>query len=161
MNCSKILDMVYQYSGNEQGSEDAMPFFSQIQVWLHAFFCPDCAAEIERLESARNIMRTDFFPASPCLEEIIMAKVSAEEEQTETASAVSGVLSTRGWVIAGLIIFVSLATAFFGLDFQKIAHETGISFLLPVGITIGIVLSAYSVFFIGSHLKEFSERFGL
>ncbi|MDR1839671.1 MAG: peptidoglycan-binding protein [Treponema sp.] len=161
MNCSKILDMVYHYSGNEQGGEDSMPLFSQIQVWLHAFFCPDCAREIERFETARDIMRTDFFPASPGLEEIIMTKVSAEEEQTETSPAISGVLSTRGWVIAGLIIFVSLATAFFGLDFQKIANETGISFLLPVGITIGIVLSTYSVFFIGSHLKEFSERFGL
>ena len=89
--------------------------------------------------------------------------VAAEEEQQETEEiyAVPGGLSTRGWVIAGLIILVSLVTAFFGLDFQKLALETGMSFLLPVGITIGIVLTSYGALFIGSHLKELSERFGL
>jgi len=161
MNCSKILDMVYHYSDNEQDGEGSMPFLSRIQVWLHIFFCPDCAREIERFETARGIMRTDFFPSSPGLEELIMAKISAEEEQAETADVIPGGLSTRGWVIAGLIIFVSLVTAFFGLDFHRIARETGMSFLLPVGITIGIVLTTYSAFFIGSHLKELSERFGL
>jgi hypothetical protein len=35
------------------------------------------------------------------------------------------------------------------------------SYLLPVGITIGIVLTSYGALFIGSHLKELSERFGL
>ena len=35
------------------------------------------------------------------------------------------------------------------------------SFLLPVGITIGVVLTTYGALFIGSHLKELSERFGL
>jgi hypothetical protein len=35
------------------------------------------------------------------------------------------------------------------------------SFLLPVGITFGIVLTSYGALFIGSHLEEFSERFGL
>jgi len=162
MNCSKILDMVYHYSDNELDGENSMPFLTQIQIWLHTFFCPDCAREIERFQMTRDLMRTDFFPPSPGLEELIMKKVAAEEEQTETASSVfPGGLSTRGWVITGLIIFVSLTTAFFGLDFNKIAHETGMSFLLPVGITIGIVLTTYSAFFIGSHLKELSERFGL
>jgi hypothetical protein len=30
-----------------------------------------------------------------------------------------------------------------------------------VGITIGIVLTCYGALFIGSHLKELMERFGL
>ena len=166
MNCSKILDIVYEYSGNEHDSEGSMPFFSQIQVWLHIMFCPDCAGKIERLENARCVMRSDFFPSSPgCgswsgIEDSIMARIAAEEEDTEY-SAVPGGFSTRGWIITGLVILISLATVFFGLDFQKIASETGMSFLLPVGITIGIVLTVYGAFFIGSHLKELSERFGL
>jgi len=158
MTCSKILDMVYDYCGED----DSMPLLVQIQIWLHTIVCPSCAQEIERLEVSRAIMRDSFFPSSPCLEDIIMARVIEDElAETEESYAVPAGLSTRGWVIAGLIILVSLATVFFGLDFQQIADETGISFLLPVGITIGIVVTTYGALFIGSHLKELTERFGL
>jgi hypothetical protein len=152
MNCSKIMDLVYEH-------EDPMPLFNQAQVWIHTLFCPSCAQKIERLIETRNIMKEDFFPPSPGLEDSIMAKVALEEELPQTVSA--GGLSTRGWVIAGLIIFISLATAFFGFDFKRIVGETGTSFLIPASITIGIVLTTYGAFFIGSHLKELSERFGL
>jgi len=163
MNCSKILDLVYEYSGGDPAREDSMPLLYQIQVWLHTMICPACAREIERYQITRDILHEDFFPPSPELENAIMAKIAVEDMQTETeeAYAAAGGLSFRGWTIAGLIILVSLATAFFGLDFQKVADESGISFLLPVGITIGIVLTTYGAFFIGSHLKELSERFGL
>jgi len=159
MNCSKIMDLIYEYSGSKHDPEDSMPLFFQIQVWIHAFFCGKCAGEIERLKEARNLLRGDLFYFSPGLEDSIMMKISAEDD-FET-NAVPGGLSTRGWVITGIIILVSLGTAFFGIDFKKIADETGISFLLPVGITIGIILTTYCAFFIGSHLKELTERFGL
>jgi hypothetical protein len=127
---------------------------------LHTFFCRDCAEKIERLEAARYVMRNSFLPSSPIgIEDSIMKKIELEENIEPYA--VPGGISTKGWVIAGLVIFISLATAFFGLDFQKIAQETGKSFLLPVGITIGIILTVYCVFFIGSHIKELTERFDL
>ncbi|MDR2942068.1 MAG: peptidoglycan-binding protein [Treponema sp.] len=156
MTCSEILDMVYE-------EPDNMPLFNQIRIWLHTIFCPNCAQEIERYQVSRAILQNDFFPISPGLEESIMAKIDTleEEEEIKDAYAVPGGLSTRGWVIAGLIIFVSLATSFFGFDFRHLTNESGISFLLPMGITIGIVLTTYGALFIGSHLKELSERFGL
>jgi hypothetical protein len=134
-----------------------------MRVWLHTIFCPNCAQEIERYRVSRSILENDFFPISPGLEDSIMAKIDALEEQREIKDgyAIPGGLSTRGWVIAGLIILISLATAFFGFDFKNLTNESGISFLLPMGITIGIVLTTYGVLFIGSHLKELSERFGL
>ena len=157
MICSKILDMVYEYS------ENSMPLLNQIQVWLHTIVCPNCAQEIERFEVSKAIMREDFFPPSPGLENSIMSRIAAEEniQETEETYAVPGGLSTKGWVIAGFIILLSFATAFFGLDFQNLADQTGTSFLLPVGITIGIILTTYGALFIGSHLKELTERFGL
>jgi len=157
MSCSKIMDLVYEHS--REGGEDSMPLLSQLQVWVHSLFCPDCAQKIERYETARTIMEEDFFPHSPELENSIMAKIDAE--QTDEAYAPVGGLSTHGWVIAGVVILISLVTAFFGLDFQHLALESGMSFMLPVGITIGIVLTTYGALFIGSHLKELSERFGL
>jgi hypothetical protein len=70
-------------------------------------------------------------------------------------------VSFRSWVIAGLIILVSLSSSFFNLDFVETVASYGSSFLLPVGLTIGIVVTGYGALFIGSHLKELSTRFRL
>jgi len=104
MNCSKILDMFYEYSGDDPGREDSMPLLYQIQIWLHTIICPNCAQEIERYQVTRDIMREDFFPPSPELEDAIMTRVAAEEERTdaEESYAAVGGLSFRGWAIAGV-----------------------------------------------------------
>ena len=161
MNCAKILDIVYEYSGGE--SRDSIPLLVQIQVGLHLLICPDCAQEVERFEVCKDVLRSDFLPSSPALEETIMTMITGDEgdawELRETE--VPGGFSTKGWVIAGIAMLVSLATVFFGLDFNLIALSAGMSFMIPVGITIGIVLTSYGALFIGSHLKELTERFGL
>jgi hypothetical protein len=64
-------------------------------------------------------------------------------------------------VITGLIVLISLASAFLGLDFDKVARAGGSSVLLPLGLTIGVVVTGYGALFIGSHLKELSEHFRL
>jgi hypothetical protein len=158
MNCEKILDKVYEYAGGEP-----MPLLVQIQISLHLLLCPNCAQEVERFEVTRDILHNEFLPPAPGLEDMIMAKIAAGEEMetaAEQAAAPAGI-STRGWVVAGFIILVSLVTAFFGFEFNRIALDAGMSFMLPMGITIGCVLTSYGALFIGSHLKELSERFGL
>ena len=170
MNCSKIMELVYGYSENDNSEgqlfhEGLIHFFNQIQIGLHAFFCNDCAKKIAQYENALLILREDFFLQPPHLEEAIMAKITQmeKEEQSEAQNiyVIPGGISTRAWVIAGIIIMVSLVTAFFGFDFQNLASESGASFLLPMGITIGCILTTYGALFIGSHLKELTERFGL
>jgi len=157
MTCSKIIDMIYE--------DEPIPYLNQLQIWVHVFFCPECAQKIERYESAKDILREDFFPPSCEMENSIMARIAIEDKETEVyenpAHAAPGGLSTRGWVIAGLVILISLVTAYFGFDFRSLANELGASFVLPVGITVGIVVTSYGAFFIGSHLKELTERFGL
>jgi hypothetical protein len=159
MSCEKILDKVYEYSGDP----DAMPLVTRIRIGLHLLVCPDCAQEVERFEVCRDILRSEFLPPAPGLEDTVMAMIAAEEDEAIEAEEMEspGGFSTRGWIIAGLVMLVSLATAFFGLDFNKVALAAGMSFMIPVGITIGIALTCYGALFIGSHLKEFSERFGL
>ena len=162
MNCSKIMDTVYEYDDN------SMPLLDQMLITVHTFFCSSCAQEIERLQSASTVMKEDFFPELPrlcdnsmsSLEDSVMLKI-ADEIPAQAQYPESGVFSTKGWVIAGLVLMVSLVSAFFGFDFKSLASETGMSFMLPMGITIGIILTVYGVIFIGSHLKELSERFGL
>jgi len=160
MSCSRVMDIYYD--------ENHISLFSQIRISLHTLFCADCAQKIEQYENAKEIMREDFIPALPwiSLEEPIMSRlhddqISIEDNYSETPYSIPGVPSTRGWVIAGIVLVVSLITAFFGFDFQSLASESGISFTLPMGITIGIILTTYGALFIGSHLKELSERFGL
>jgi len=163
MDCSKVKDLVYEYSGNDQGDAGSMPLLTQIQISFHAFFCQKCARDIALFEDARTILSEDFFTSSPELENTIMMKIASEEELSgaRDSYATPGGISTRSWVIAGLIVLISLVTAFFGIDFKNIASASGMSFLLPIGITIGVVLTTYGALFIGSHLKELSERFGL
>ena len=156
MSCEKILDKVYEYSGDP----DAMPLVTRIRIGLHLLVCPDCAQEVERFEVCRDILHSEFLPPAPDLEDAVMAIISAEENEAEEAELPGG-FSTRGWIIAGLVMLVSLATAFFGLDFNRVALAAGMSFMIPVGITIGIALTCYGALFVGSHLKEFTERFGL
>jgi hypothetical protein len=158
MSCESVMDKVYEYAGAE-----APPLLTRIWIGLHILVCPDCAREVERFEECRDILRGDFFPPAPALEDSLMAIIAAEEGEFAGADEAEfpGGFSTRGWVIAGLVMLVSLATVFFGMDFNQVALAAGMSFMIPIGITIGIVVTCYGALFIGSHLKELSERFGL
>jgi len=154
MKCKKVLDNVYE--------QEKLSLLTSIRIGLHLLVCPDCTREINRYEECREILHNDFFPQSPGLENNLMSKIAADEcENTVPEAVVAGGFSTRGWVIAGIVLLVSLVTAFFGLDFNKVVSVSGMSFVLSIGITIGILLTCYGLLFIGSHLKELTERFGL
>jgi len=160
MNCEQAKDIIYYYAG------EPTPLLVNLRVSAHLFFCPNCSRVNEQVELSQEVMAQDFFPSAPDMDDLIMRRITAEESITlETQDAETpiapGELSTRGWVIAGFIILISLVSVFFGLEYNKLALSAGISFLIPVGITIGIVLTCYGAFFIGSHLKELSKRFGL
>jgi hypothetical protein len=129
----------------------------------------------ERIALLLQSVRASFFPAAPDIEDRVMAAIYAEEAaQNEYAARneyavpltlvdqITGeVVSLRSWVITGIIVLVSLTSAFFGIDFIKVAAANGSAFLLPVGLTVGGITTFYGALFIASHLEELSERFGL
>ncbi|MDR3336920.1 MAG: peptidoglycan-binding protein [Treponema sp.] len=155
--CRTVMDKMYEFSGDAP-----LPFMSRLEIAFHVLFCTNCAGEIARLENVRSIMRTDFLPPSPDLEDSVMSLISAETvEISGEAWGESPEVSFRLWVITGLIIFFSLGSSIFNMDFMKVAAVSGSSFLLPIGIIFGAVVTGYGAIFIGSHLKEFSDRFGL
>ncbi|GHT70235.1 hypothetical protein FACS1894110_21370 [Spirochaetia bacterium] len=161
MNCNDFLDQVYEYAGDED-----FPLLLRIRLGVHSFFCPQCARELERFEASRSMLRNGFFPPAPDFEDRVMAQINREADTADDAwqgawrQSAAGV-SFRSWVIAGLVMLVSLSASFFSGDFVRVAGSLGSSFLLPVGLTIGVVLTGYGALFIGSHLKELSDRFGL
>jgi hypothetical protein len=151
---------VYEYCG------ETLPPLLHLRVKLHCLVCPQCAQELERFELAQDILRNDFAPPEADFSGAVMAKLHAEDaagdsDETEGAVGEAAGISFRGWVIAGIVLFFSLTSAFLGMDFIKIAASEGPSYMLPLGITIGAVVTCYGAVFIGSHVKELSQRFGL
>jgi hypothetical protein len=148
------MDKFLEFTGDR-----TLSLWDRLEIGIHIFHCSRCAREIENMEKAQDLMKSDFFPPVASLEESIMEQIYREEPLVFT-EAPAGV-SFRGWVITGLIVLISLASAFLGMDFDKVVSTGGSSFLLPLGLTIGVVVTGYGALFIGSHLKELSERFRL
>jgi hypothetical protein len=140
--------------------DENLPLLTRIRIELHLLFCPECTRELRNLQYLEEIMKTDFIPHCPDFEKPVMECLYEEADLEEEIDAPTG-FSFRGWVLIGFFVLLSLSSSFFGISFGVIANEEGLSFLLPVGITIGIVLTCYGALFIGSHLKELSARFGL
>ncbi|MDR2618980.1 MAG: peptidoglycan-binding protein [Treponema sp.] len=151
-----VIDEIIASAGEED-----LSFSAKLRIGIHLFFCPRCAREAKILERLHEVMVSDFFPPSPDFENPVMEKLSAETGiDTESGDAPAG-FSFRGWIIAGCFVFLSLPTVFFGMDFIKAPDAQSSSFLLPLGLTIGGVLTGYGAFFIGSHLKKLSSHFRL
>ena len=156
LDCHTVMDSVYVY---ESDSDSSLTVLDHIRIGLHLLLCPDCTRELRNLRCVEEIMKTDFFPPSPDYEELLMEQLF-KEDMEENTDAPAG-FSFRGWVIIGFFVLLSLSSSFFGINFIKIANSEGLSFLLPLGLTIGMVLTCYGALFIGSHLKELSTRFRL
>ena len=160
MKCKNALDTIYQ-------SEDSLSLGKRLSLFIHLIFCGKCAAAFKNLEESHMFLHTAFFPPSPDFSNSIMDLIYKEAlndtmaEEVEQSIFETGGFSTRGWVIAGIIMLVSFATVYLGQDFNRVAADQGLSFLLPLGIITGLGISAYGAVFIGSHLKELTERFKL
>jgi len=155
MDCRTVINTVYEC---EKGS--SLPFLIQMRIWFHLLLCSDCSREIRNLRKIEEIMKTDFLPHSPGFEDVLMERLYAENKVARDTDAPAG-FSFRLWVIIGFFVLLSLSSSFFGMNFAEIADSEGLSFLLPVGLTIGMVVTCYGALFIGSHLKELSSRFRL
>jgi hypothetical protein len=155
IDCDTVMDAVYE------GEEDSsLPMLTRLRIGLHLLFCPDCAENLRKFRCVEELLSTDFFPPSPDFEESVMERVYQEACEPDEIDAPAG-FSFRSWVITGFIVLLSLSSAFFGMNFTHIAQSEGSSFLLPVGITIGMIVTCYGALFIGSHLKELSAYFKL
>jgi len=155
MDCQTVLDVVY-YSDKH----NTLPILAQVRIWFHLLFCPVCPIELENLRNIEDIMKTEFLPPSPDFEEIIMKHLYDVSNIVEKTDAPSG-FSLRSWIIIGFFVLLSLSSSFFSINFIEIADAEGLSFLLPVGLTIGMVVTCYGALFIGSNLNKLSTRFKL
>ena len=154
MDCHTVMDTIY-----EAEKDVPLPVLTQLRIQLHLLLCPGCAGELRKLQCLEEVMKTGFFPPSPDFEESIMEQLYEETANMEEQLDAPAGFSFRLWVIIGFFVLLSLPSSFFGMNFAEIADSEGLSFLLPLGLTIGMVLTCYGALFIGSHLNELSSRF--
>ena len=159
MDCIKAADILF---GVSHGDENSL--YWKLRVKIHLLFCSRCVKMKKQLVICKDILNTDFFPVFPSLENKIMEKLSKEEYEAEISPEPlhesAGGFSFRAWIIIGFLIFIS-SISFLWSDFFAFASSLGSSFLIPFGITIGIMLTGYGAFFIGSHLEELRTHFKL
>jgi hypothetical protein len=156
MTCGEAMNKVYEALGERE-----LPFPLRIRLTVHLYRCGRCAEEYRKLKTlTQTLAGNEFFPAAPSgNSDNIMEKIERLEETKSSTERSVVPLSLRGWVIIGLIMLISLSSLVFGMDFMNIVSTQGRSFLLPVSLTIGCVVTGYGALFIGSHLKELSDRF--
>ncbi len=141
MRCGTFLDKL---DGLDSGAamSPAMAF--------HALRCPSCAAAAARLEAAIRAYRAA--PASEggedgVLEDRIMAAVRLTPPPRQD-------FAIRDWVSAGIVIAAS--TLLLPLTEQSGFLRTffGPGYALSLAIVLGLSLTVYMAFFIGTHMGE-------
>ena len=166
INCGDVKDVIYDFE-----SFNTLPLLTQLRIRAHLLFCTACSREFRNFSILKTAFRTDFLPPPPNLEDAIMNRLYEKTNENfdfdgdfyniEEITDISTGFSFKLWVIIGFFVLLSLSSAFFGMNFIEIADIEGLSFLLPIGITIGMVVTCYGALLIGSHLKELSTRFRL
>ncbi|MDR1363215.1 MAG: hypothetical protein LBJ35_04115 [Spirochaetaceae bacterium] len=152
MNCDKILDDLYY---NEAG----FSFVKRVLIYFHSLHCPRCAAHRRALRVASDCMKDDFFPSAGNIAENIMSLIQAGDFTDDEVKRES--MPFRAWIITGFAILVSLSSAYLGIDYLMPTSTHTVYFMLPLGITIGAVITAFAAIFIGCHITELSKWLGL
>jgi hypothetical protein len=157
LDCKRTFESFYD-DFSDSGSAERM-FFFRLRRQLHIFFCPDCAREERYLNIASGLMRNDFFPSASDQSDSIMALVRGEE--MPALQPEQHRVPFIGWVVAGFFLLASLISAYFNGHFLNLDTLKGSSYMLPVGIFIGMALIAYGGIFIGTHLDLLCKKFGI
>jgi hypothetical protein len=114
-----ILDKIYDFS-MKSPDDCSVSFLDRLEIALYIIFSSRYAARYLRLRAVREILRSDFFPPVPEIEDSIMERINADavemfREERNPAYEVS----FRSWVITGLVVLVSLTASLFGMDFVR------------------------------------------
>jgi hypothetical protein len=183
MKCKTVQDYLY---GEKELQNNAWAFVERFRIALHLFGCGVCLEHKHIIEKSYALMQNDFLPreagdnyaacgadsgiADSCgakiaapsgglefdLSDAVMNKIYAENTICEPARN-DETLSMHAWALAGFLILLSLLTVYFSVQFLTLQESR--LFFLPMGLTIGAVITAYGAIFIGSHLKELTAKF--
>jgi len=141
MRCGKFLDKL---DGLDAGASlsPAMAF--------HALFCPSCAQAAARLEAAILAYRAPPAPdgeRDSVIEDRIMAAVRLTPPPRQD-------FAIRDWIAAGIVIATSTLLLPLTEHSGFLRTFFGPGYALSLAIVLGLALTAYTAFFIGTHMGE-------
>jgi hypothetical protein len=146
MKCDEKLDKILC-------ADDDLSLVTRLQFFFHAFFCGHCHSVMKQYEDSRKLMKTGFFYETPDMSDIIMNQILRDDTTLEDAE-IHEWISFKKWIIGGCIILVSLVSAFFGFNFNAVAVSRDSSYMLSIGLVIGLIISIYGLLFIGTQMKQ-------
>jgi hypothetical protein len=127
---------------------------------LHAMRCASCASEAARLDAALKAYRSGNdaeADGGSAVEDRVMAAVRLLPPPRQD-------FAIRDWVSAGVVIAVSTLLLPLGESSGFLRTFLGPGYALSLAIVLGITLTVYMAFFIGTHLDElqaFLDKRGL
>jgi predicted anti-sigma-YlaC factor YlaD len=150
MRCDDALHIL---SESDEGG------FRGLWARLHLMFCPECRELHEReLETMEALAVYNPFPVPKNFADEIMARIELLEEQEP---ATHNPMPMSGWVGAGLLILLGMPLLQFSASHLWLKGQLGRALEVPLFIAMGIIITVYIALFIGTHLDDFMDRFGL
>ena len=118
-------------------------------IRLHMVFCKKCRNEIYSLQNTFfNLRESQPFDMLDDLSSIVMNTIYAGPV------FYSKNVSSTKWLSVGMLIFLSMVGLTFSNSFASLKDYFGIYFEIPLNIVMGLAITIYVGFFIGSHLEE-------
>jgi len=143
MKCEKIIDDFLRSESN------TVPLL----IRLHLFRCSQCRQEISDLQNKISELWNDSAYKAPYdMTNQIMQRIALLHEVH------SRDISDGKWIITWITIIVSIALVNYSESFRWLEKYFGGSFEIPLNIVMGIVVTIYSAFFIGTHLDRFKGK---
>ncbi len=117
-------------------------------VHLHLIFCPECRAEIERLQKSFVMVSETGAPDMP-RNLVLPIMKSIEEFESVYKPNVSNIK----WIAAGVVLFASILCIPFNNNLVWLNEYFGGNLEIPMALVLGTAMSIYAAVFAGSHLS--------
>ena len=108
--------------------------------------------EVNQIQSALAVLRDEeAYDLTHDLSEEIIEKIKRLDILYEHS------ISSARWLIAGVIIWLSIMLITFSKSFEELTTHFGAHLLIPVNIVLGLGISIYAVSYIATHIDELKK----
>ncbi len=143
--------------------EEAVQFFLKqednklpLLLKLHMMFCPGCRKEIHELQGIfSGALGNPPFIMARDMSESVMSTIALSELNREID------FSPLRWLLVGLTIFASIFLISYSDSFIWMKEHFGSGLEIPLNLVLGIAITCYAVFYIGTHLESAKKLAGI
>ncbi len=124
------------------------------RIKFHILFCKNCRQEIRKLTEELNSLtcKTPFYITRDISDDVMNIINNFRTVQQKN-------MSNFKWIAAGAIMLSSMFLVSFSNSMIWLKSTFGSSFIIPLSIVQGLVITGYAALFIGSHLDGLKKTF--